>query len=299
MTTFTHVNFAVDPHSAHAGFSVDAHTSMLHDAMITMPPFVGLAPMQQLGTAYPTPRTWATGDFVTAEAFNTYIRDIQFALIAGQFPIGGVANWANSIASIPAHWQLCDGTSGSLDSRNTFLFGAQEQSGGAAGVTSAANSQLTDAGATWTSAIVGRMIVIVVGGIVIYRTITAVGSLTTLTYSGVSVGTGSGQAWTVGVNPGGPFPNTSVSAAQSNHPAHAVNQPSAHTAHVVTQPDAHTIVNYQDFAGASDPSDGSHNFTVSNTHAHAGATVTGSHTHASPIDTTPPFKALAYVTRVS
>jgi microcystin-dependent protein len=39
-------------------------------------------------------------------------------------PNNTIAFWSGSIASIPAGWQLCDGTNGTPDLRNKFLVGA-------------------------------------------------------------------------------------------------------------------------------------------------------------------------------
>jgi hypothetical protein len=42
----------------------------------------------------------------------------------GTIPIGGIIMWSGSITSIPAGWNLCDGTSGTPDLRNRFIVGA-------------------------------------------------------------------------------------------------------------------------------------------------------------------------------
>ena len=42
----------------------------------------------------------------------------------GTIPVGGIILWSGSIASIPANWQLCDGTNGTPDLRNRFIVGA-------------------------------------------------------------------------------------------------------------------------------------------------------------------------------
>jgi hypothetical protein len=39
-------------------------------------------------------------------------------------PIGGIILWSGSVASIPAGWQLCNGTNGTPDLRNSFVIGA-------------------------------------------------------------------------------------------------------------------------------------------------------------------------------
>lgn len=39
-------------------------------------------------------------------------------------PIGGIIAWSGSIATIPLHWALCDGTGGTHDLRDHFIMGA-------------------------------------------------------------------------------------------------------------------------------------------------------------------------------
>ncbi len=39
-------------------------------------------------------------------------------------PKGAILLWSGSIASIPAGWQLCDGTNGSPNLKNVFVVGA-------------------------------------------------------------------------------------------------------------------------------------------------------------------------------
>jgi hypothetical protein len=43
---------------------------------------------------------------------------------AGAVPIGGIILWSGSVASIPAGWQLCDGTNLTPDLRDKFVVGA-------------------------------------------------------------------------------------------------------------------------------------------------------------------------------
>jgi len=42
----------------------------------------------------------------------------------GEIPVGAVVFWPGSVVSIPAKWQLCDGTNGTEDLRGVFLVGA-------------------------------------------------------------------------------------------------------------------------------------------------------------------------------
>lgn len=39
-------------------------------------------------------------------------------------PIGGIIQWSGSIANIPDHYQMCDGTNGTPDLRDKFVIGA-------------------------------------------------------------------------------------------------------------------------------------------------------------------------------
>lgn len=65
-------------------------------------------------TASPSTNTTqiATTEFVTT------------AITAGGAPSGLIAMWSGSIATIPAGWVLCNGTSGTPDLRNRFIVGA-------------------------------------------------------------------------------------------------------------------------------------------------------------------------------
>lgn len=66
--------------------------------------------------------------------------DDRYAPINGEIPIGGIIMWSGSVASIPANWALCNGSSGTPDLRNRFVVGAGATysvgaTGGAATVT--------------------------------------------------------------------------------------------------------------------------------------------------------------------
>jgi len=39
-------------------------------------------------------------------------------------PIGGIIQWSGSVANIPDHYQICDGSNGTPDLRNKFVIGA-------------------------------------------------------------------------------------------------------------------------------------------------------------------------------
>ena len=44
--------------------------------------------------------------------------------VVGSVPVGGIIIWSGSVASIPTHWQICDGTNGTPDLRDKFVMGA-------------------------------------------------------------------------------------------------------------------------------------------------------------------------------
>jgi len=44
--------------------------------------------------------------------------------VSGTIPSGLIAIWSGSTGSIPSGWQLCDGTNGAPDLRNSFILGA-------------------------------------------------------------------------------------------------------------------------------------------------------------------------------
>ena len=51
----------------------------------------------------------------------------------GRFiPVGGIVMWSGTVATIPAGWQLCDGTNGTPDLRDRFVIGARADSSGQA-----------------------------------------------------------------------------------------------------------------------------------------------------------------------
>ena len=54
---------------------------------------------------------------------------------AGAVPVGCIVLWSGTVASIPANWHLCDGSSGTPDLRNKFVIGAVADYAGTAQAT--------------------------------------------------------------------------------------------------------------------------------------------------------------------
>jgi hypothetical protein len=50
--------------------------------------------------------------------------DIQTLTAHAAMPTGAIILWSGAVASIPTGWALCDGTSGTPDLRNRFVYGA-------------------------------------------------------------------------------------------------------------------------------------------------------------------------------
>lgn len=68
-------------------------------------------------------------------------------------PIGGIILWSGLLGSLPANWQLCDGTNGTPDLRDRFLVGAGSgYAVGANGGAATANLQHDHAGTLAASA---------------------------------------------------------------------------------------------------------------------------------------------------
>lgn len=118
-----HSGGSIDAHTTHSSFGVDSHTT--HADITTLPPFHALAlAMLVSGSAITSPKTWTTGEIVQSSEFAAYIQANFAAILAGQFPIGGIGIWSGSIASIPANWQICDGTTGTPNLKDVMPVGA-------------------------------------------------------------------------------------------------------------------------------------------------------------------------------
>ncbi len=57
---------------------------------------------------------------------------MQNGIQARIIPVGGVIFWPRPVATIPAGWQLCDGTNGTPDMRDKFPIGASQDDAGVA-----------------------------------------------------------------------------------------------------------------------------------------------------------------------
>jgi hypothetical protein len=65
-------------------------------------------------------------------------------------PIGGIIAWSGTVATIPATWQLCDGTNSTPDLRDRFIVGATGDDAGVAKTNM--TGALTQSGAAAVSA---------------------------------------------------------------------------------------------------------------------------------------------------
>ncbi len=59
-----------------------------------------------------------------ASALQAATKQYVDSAASGSFPSGGIIMWSGSVASIPAGWLLCNGSSGTPDLRNRFVVGA-------------------------------------------------------------------------------------------------------------------------------------------------------------------------------
>lgn len=59
-----------------------------------------------------------------ASALQAATKQYVDSATSGSFPSGGIIMWSGSVASIPAGWLLCNGSSGTPDLRDRFVVGA-------------------------------------------------------------------------------------------------------------------------------------------------------------------------------
>ncbi len=72
----------------------------------------------------------------------------QATRLPGPIPAGVIVGWSGAVGSIPAGWQLCDGTRGTPDLRGRFILGASTgkdlgETGGQASYTTSQNQRHT------------------------------------------------------------------------------------------------------------------------------------------------------------
>ena len=97
-------------------------------------------------TGTPTTPTAVQGTSNTVIASTAFVQQAitdQLSGLGSIVPIGTISMWSGTLASVPAGWQVCDGTNGTPDLRNKFVVGAgNTYSVGATG--GSANSVVVD-----------------------------------------------------------------------------------------------------------------------------------------------------------
>ncbi|HZQ46076.1 MAG TPA: hypothetical protein VFC07_03615, partial [Verrucomicrobiae bacterium] len=73
---------------------------------------------------------------------------VPAARLTNGIPTGGIIMWSGSIATVPAGWHLCDGTSGTPDLRNRFVVCANADVSGIAKTTVSGYATVTGGSAT-------------------------------------------------------------------------------------------------------------------------------------------------------
>lgn len=89
-------------------------------------------------TGVPAVPTAAPGTNSTQIANTSFVSAAIASVIAGAIPVGVIAMWSGSAASIPSGWALCNGLNGTPDLRDRFVVGAG--SSYAVGATGGANT---------------------------------------------------------------------------------------------------------------------------------------------------------------
>jgi hypothetical protein len=220
---------------------------------------------------------------------TTQIATTAFATAAAiaAFPSGGIIMWSGSIASIPSGWLLCNGSSGTPDLRDRFIVGA--------GSTYAVNAT---------------------GGSATYNLSTA--QLPSHTHTGTTASVDINHSHGVNIQSGG----------TSNDHAHGISDPGhSHTfttnrtqksgnatPFMLSDPNVGENNNGQGTFGTSGAltgitgtvgqnADHSHNVsgntgTMNSNNVHSHTFTTNATGSGSPIDSRPPYYALAYIMKV-
>ena len=109
------------------------------------PSWVANNPWQNPYSVSSTQNSFTVSTSVPSEWTSLVARDLPTSSISANsvsstvptpgslsLPKGSIIVWSGTIASIPAGWQLCDGTNGTPDLRDRFIVGARQDSAGIA-----------------------------------------------------------------------------------------------------------------------------------------------------------------------
>src|SRR3989338_1850194 len=104
------------------------------------PAWVANNPWQNVYTISSTSSAFTVSTVVPREWTNLVGRDLPTSSISGttvgsavpvpgsapdeSLPAGSIIMWSGTLSSVPANWQLCDGTNGTPDLRDRFIVGA-------------------------------------------------------------------------------------------------------------------------------------------------------------------------------
>ena len=81
-----------------------------------LPSSLGMGEQQEPPPVPDPSQIWSGGEPPARKFRSEY-------LPGGEVPIGGIIQWGGLIASIPANWQLCDGTNGTPNLASRFIVG--------------------------------------------------------------------------------------------------------------------------------------------------------------------------------
>ncbi len=122
-----------------------ASIQVLQNAGYLNPSWSAFNPWQNAYTISSNTSAFTVSTTVPQEWTNLVARDLPTTSVSGvivgttvpvpgsqnnSLPIGSIVIWPGTVASIPAGWQLCDGTNGTPDLRDRFVVGARQDSGG-------------------------------------------------------------------------------------------------------------------------------------------------------------------------